>query len=83
MIEWWQEMHPYAVKQDIINGMTDFIFADEEVDPECLRGNYWELIKEDLVIVLEETRQIFDLYHNCLQLIPPNHKSFSLIRVVV
>ena len=33
MIGWWQEMYPYADKQDIINGMTDFSFADDEVDP--------------------------------------------------
>lgn len=55
MIGWWQEMHSYADNQDVIIGMTNFSFADDEVDPECLRGKYWELIKEDLLVALEDS----------------------------
>lgn len=50
MIGWWQEIHPYADNQDVIIGITDFSFVYDEVDPECLRGKFWVLIKEDLVL---------------------------------
>lgn len=32
----------------ILNNFSDFSLADEDFDPKCLRGNYWEFIKEDI-----------------------------------
>jgi hypothetical protein len=31
----------------ILENLTNFSLADEEFDPICLRGKYWEFIKED------------------------------------
>ena len=32
----------------IRKNLVDFTMADEEYDPICLRGKYWEFIKEDI-----------------------------------
>ena len=32
----------------IWKSLTEFTKADEEYDPICLRGKYWEFIKEDI-----------------------------------
>jgi hypothetical protein len=31
----------------ILHNLTDFTIANDELDPICLRGKYWEFIKED------------------------------------
>lgn len=35
-------------ERSIIRNFTDFGFADEDFDPVCLHGKYWEFIKEDI-----------------------------------
>lgn len=41
--------YPYGHDEQIIlHNFTDFSQADEDFAPVCLRGKYWELIKEDL-----------------------------------
>ncbi len=43
------ERYPYTHEPDLIRkNLTDFSKADEDPDPHCLRGKYWELIKYDL-----------------------------------
>jgi hypothetical protein len=32
----------------ILKNLTDFSLADDDFDPICLRGKYWEFIKEDI-----------------------------------
>lgn len=32
----------------LIKKFNDFSIADEDLDPQCLKGKYWEFIKEDL-----------------------------------
>jgi len=42
------ERYPYShSKETLINKIVDFQFADDDLDPICLKGKYWELIKED------------------------------------
>ncbi|MDV6167125.1 nucleotidyl transferase AbiEii/AbiGii toxin family protein [Flavobacterium sp. DG1-102-2] len=36
----------------ILKNFRDFTMADDDFDPECLRGKYWEFIKEDIEIGL-------------------------------
>jgi len=31
----------------LINKIVDFEFTDDDLDPICLKGKYWELIKVD------------------------------------
>lgn len=50
MIALYNERYPYTDQQsEIIKGFTDFRKADNEPDPNCRHGKYWELIKEDLI----------------------------------
>lgn len=50
MIALHEERYPYGHDRDlIIKNLTNFNKADKDVDPECLRGKYWELIKLDML----------------------------------
>ncbi len=43
------ERYPHAHDENLIlENMIDFKDADDDFDPVCLRGKYWEFIKEDL-----------------------------------
>jgi predicted nucleotidyltransferase component of viral defense system len=53
MIEWHALRYPYEHDESLIRkNFTNFSKADNDFDPTCLRGNYWELIKMDLAQVL-------------------------------
>lgn len=48
MIELHEERYPYSHDKDvIIENFTDFDRADDDFDPICFRGKYWESIKQD------------------------------------
>lgn len=56
MIEFHQQRYPYTHDRElIISNFTNFELADEEPDPNCLEGKYWELIKLDFE---EEIRKL-------------------------
>lgn len=43
------ERYPYSYsKEEIKRKLLDFQYADIDFDPICLKGKYWELIKEDI-----------------------------------
>lgn len=45
-----QRRYLYTHDQELIlNNLINFLFADDDFDPICLRGKYWEFIKEDFV----------------------------------
>lgn len=47
--------YPYNHDEDLIRrNFIDFSLADEDFDPNCLRGKYWELIKLDFFEVLQQ-----------------------------
>lgn len=49
MIELHAERYPYGHDAAGLRAnLTNFSSADDDFDPMCLRGNYWELIKMDL-----------------------------------
>jgi Nucleotidyl transferase AbiEii toxin, Type IV TA system len=50
MIVLHSQRYPYAHDEALIRkNFTDFSKADEDFDPICLKGKYWELIKLDIV----------------------------------
>jgi len=50
MISLHKERYPLSHDQQvIINNFSSFEKADNDFDPVCLRGKYWELIKLDLI----------------------------------
>lgn len=50
MLNLHQKRYEYAHDRNLIlNNIIDFSQADEDFDPICLRGKYWEFIKDDIV----------------------------------
>lgn len=49
MMDLHEERYPYSHDKDLIlKNFTNFISADDDFDPICLHGKYWEFIKEDI-----------------------------------
>jgi hypothetical protein len=50
MLELHHKRHEYTHNRDeIIANFANFTSADEDIDPICLKGKFWELIKLDFV----------------------------------
>ncbi len=49
MLQLHEQRYEYGHdKEKILNNFTDFSIADDDLDPICLRGKYWQFIKEDI-----------------------------------
>lgn len=49
MLQWHEKRYPYGHNKELIlNNFIDFSWADDDFDPICLLGKYWEFIKEDI-----------------------------------
>lgn len=49
MLTLHEKRYPYSHnRKEIIRGFTDFSRAEPELNPVCLRGKHWELIKLDM-----------------------------------
>ncbi len=54
MLSQHQERYPYTHDEELIlNNLINFELADDDFDPVCLRGKYWEFIREDIVDAVE------------------------------
>lgn len=54
MLDLHKQRYPYSHDTDlIIQNFTRFEQADNDFDPVCLKGKYWEFIKEDFEIVVK------------------------------
>lgn len=50
MMEFHKERYPYSHdRQEIITNFAKFEKADNDFNPICLRGKYWEVVKLDLI----------------------------------
>jgi hypothetical protein len=50
MIQFHKERYPYSHDKNLLKAMlNNFSLADDDFEPECLKGKHWELIKLDLV----------------------------------
>lgn len=56
MLELYHQKYPYFEVDAIVNQLTNFLYADDEPDPICLRGKYWEIIKLDLEDLIESRK---------------------------
>lgn len=55
MINLHEKRYPYSHDKNlIISNFTDFYIADDDFDPICLRGKYWEFIKDDFIELLNK-----------------------------
>jgi predicted nucleotidyltransferase component of viral defense system len=49
MLALHEKRYPYSHDANIIlNNFAQFSRADQDFDPKCLRGKYWDVIKSDL-----------------------------------
>jgi predicted nucleotidyltransferase len=49
MLEFHSERYPYSCStEELKTKLVDFQQVDDDFDPKCLRGKYWELIKKDI-----------------------------------
>lgn len=54
MLDLHQKRYPWTHdRKALLANFTDFELADEDFDPNCLKGKYWELIKSDFISRLE------------------------------
>jgi len=45
-----EKRYPYTHDKDLLKEkFTDFILADDDFEPICLRGKHWELVKLDMI----------------------------------
>lgn len=52
-----QQRYPFTHDEVLIlQNLTDFELADDDFNPICLRGKYWEFIKEDILEVVQTYR---------------------------
>ncbi len=50
MLALHKQRYPYTHNHmQILNSFSDFSIADDDFDPICLKGKYWEIIKLDII----------------------------------
>lgn len=55
MIALHERRYPYSHDKDILlKNLINFDFADNDLKPICLRGKYWEFIKDDFQEIISE-----------------------------
>lgn len=58
MLDLHQQRYPYTHDRDlIIQNFTSFQQADEDFNPICFKGKYWEFIKEDFEEIINEFKK--------------------------
>lgn len=59
MLVFHELRYPYSHEKDlIIRNFTDFSISDDEFNPICYKGKYWEFIKEDIEVNVEKYKMI-------------------------
>lgn len=59
MLVFHEQRYPYSHEKDlIIRNFTDFSIADDEFNPICYKGKYWEFIKEDIEVIVKKYKMI-------------------------
>ena len=57
MLELHEQRYPYTHDAELIlQNFTDFSQADDDFEPICLLGKYWEFIKDDIITIIEAYR---------------------------
>lgn len=58
MLDLHEQRYPYTHDSDlIIQNFTDFSIADDEFNPICFKGKYWEFIKEDIEEIIMQHKR--------------------------
>jgi predicted nucleotidyltransferase component of viral defense system len=55
MIALHERRYPYSHDKDVLlKNLINFNFADNDLNPICLKGKYWEFIKDDFQEIISE-----------------------------
>jgi hypothetical protein len=55
MIALHERRYPYSHDKDVLlKNLINFDFADNDLKPICLKGKYWEFIKDDFQEIISE-----------------------------
>jgi predicted nucleotidyltransferase component of viral defense system len=54
LLDQYQVKYPFNELADVKRGLLDFEIAENMPDPICLRGKYWENVKEDIKAAADE-----------------------------
>ncbi|APU69812.1 hypothetical protein C723_1701 [Christiangramia flava JLT2011] len=58
MLDLHKNRYPYTHERNtIIENFTNFSQADDDFDPICLHGKYWEFIKDDIEQLVNSWRR--------------------------
>lgn len=58
MLALHRQRHEYNHNEEqILRNFVDFTRADEDFDPFCLRGKYWEFIKDDMMSIVQSHKR--------------------------
>lgn len=58
MLDLHEQRYPYTHDRDlIIQNFTNFSIADDEFNPICFKGKYWEFIKEDIEEIIMQHKR--------------------------
>lgn len=57
MLALHEKRYPYTHdKAALLMKFTDFKGADDDFEPDCLRGNYWEFVKLDIIDFVKQPK---------------------------
>jgi hypothetical protein len=55
MLKLHEQRYPYSHDSALIlKNFVDFSQADDDFDPICIKGKYWEFIKEDIADIIQD-----------------------------
>lgn len=58
MLSLHQQRYPYTNDEKLtLQNFTNFELSNDDFDPICLRGKYWEFIKEDIIEAVEHYKK--------------------------
>ena len=59
MLSLHRKRYPYTNDEELIlHNLINFKLANDDFDPICLRGKYWEFIKEDIIVFVKQYENI-------------------------
>lgn len=56
LIGFFKQKYQYIEIEELYKGLTNFEQADDEIDPICVKGRYWELIKADIIELVTDLK---------------------------
>ncbi len=56
LLKLYPKKYPYYELQLVITGLTNFNIAENMPDPICLKGKYWELIKQEMIDAVQRIK---------------------------